>query len=85
MSQRFPWEAIYELAVLESDPAKIDAYFEAAETLIFARVRGHRELRTNAEADREKQSIDSTLAGLLKIRTEKLGWPGNLSPRVPGS
>jgi len=76
---------IYELAVLENDPAKIDAYFEAAETLIFARVRGHKELRTNTEADREKQSIDSTLAGLLKIRTEKLGWPGSLASRTPGT
>lgn len=74
MPQSYSWEIVFELAVSETDPVRTGAYVEAAETLIFVRGQQKKAECKSCHGD-EKRSIDSTLRGLLLLKSAKLGWP----------
>lgn len=75
MAHRYSWEVVFELAVSEADLVKTHAYVEAAETLIFVRGLEAQQLSVNGDREAERRSMESTLKGLLHLKTVKLGWP----------
>jgi hypothetical protein len=73
MAQPYSWTAAYERAQNETDPTKLQDVVMAAEE---AMVQRRMELsRDEVGAEAELVALRSAATELLKIKTDKLGWP----------
>jgi hypothetical protein len=71
---RYPsWEGPLTEALAETDMKRLAEKVSAAEDAIFQR---SRDIAPAADAEDERQAIQIALRDLLRIKTEKLGWPG---------
>jgi hypothetical protein len=66
------WKQMYEKALRESDTEKLTALVNAAEEALVLR---YKELRNDADHDKEWHEIEAAKADLLVIKIHKLGWP----------
>ena len=66
------WQALLRDAQAESDPVKLIEKLCNVEEGIFLR---SQELNFSSDGRDEEEAIRKALAELLRIRTEKLGWP----------
>jgi hypothetical protein len=74
------WEEVYQAALLENDREKLTGLVRALEVAI---VRRRQELTSGAEHplagieenDQERTAMVLAAQEILKIKTEKLGWP----------
>lgn len=65
-------EALFFKALLESDKEKLTELLQAAERVMVLRAQ---ELLTSSDHHVERGEMDTALAALLSIKTQKLGWP----------
>jgi hypothetical protein len=78
---RSSWEEVYQQALVENDREKLTGLVGAVEVAI---VRRRQELNSAAEGhsaemeEHDKECAAMVLAAqeILRIKTEKLGWPG---------
>jgi len=71
MSRNYPWEQVYENAVLETDQYKLTRLADAAQAAIDARLR---ELALDSGGTREERTaICDALSGLSALRRERIG------------
>jgi len=73
------WQDLYHAALAEEDREKLIGLVGALESAI---VRRRQELAHIAENDKERAAMVLAAEDLLKIKTEKLGWPA-LKPNAP--
>jgi hypothetical protein len=70
---RYPsWQKPLQDAVNEPDLQKLPEKLSAAESAIFIRMQ---ELATSPDGDRKSEAIREAYKQLLKIQTQRLGWP----------
>jgi len=70
---RYPaWEGPLTEALAETDTRRIADKVSLAEDAIFRR---SRDIAPATDAEDERQAIQTALSDLLRIKTEKLGWP----------
>jgi hypothetical protein len=70
---RYPcWEGPLTEALAETDVNRLSAKVSAAEDAIFRR---SRDIAPASDAQDERDAIQVALKDLLRIKTEKLGWP----------
>ncbi|MFZ0884563.1 MAG: hypothetical protein WAN14_14285 [Candidatus Acidiferrales bacterium] len=65
-------EALFFKALLESDKEKLAELLKAAERVMVLRAE---ELLNASGHHKERGEMDTALAALLSIKTQKLGWP----------
>jgi hypothetical protein len=74
MAQPYSWTAAFEKAQSETDPTRLQGAVMAAEE---AMVQRRMELSgDDAGAHPELEALRAAAIELLKLKTEKLGWPG---------
>jgi hypothetical protein len=66
------WKELYRQALEESDGMKLTDLVQAAEYAIVLRLQ---ELENCTDHQEERAEIKRATAGLLVIKTYKLGWP----------
>ena len=66
------WQEAYRRTLAEQDQAKLAERLMEAEEAIYARLL---ELESRWDHHRERAEIEEAAIDLLKIKTEKLGWP----------
>ena len=66
------WEEVFKLTLIETDLEKLTVLVGAAETAI---VRRRRELTNMEGSDQERAAMVAAAEAILKIKTDKLGWP----------
>jgi hypothetical protein len=69
---RSSWEELYRAALVENDHEKLTGLVGAVESAI---VRRRQELTDIEENDKECEAMVAAAEDILKIKTEKLGWP----------
>jgi phage terminase Nu1 subunit (DNA packaging protein) len=69
------WEQLYQEAVDEADVNNLTRRVHVAEAAMFYRWQELAESKLTAE-QREHQRLQEASEGLLRIKTEKLKWPG---------
>jgi hypothetical protein len=69
---RSSWEELYQAARVENDREKLTGLVGAVESAI---VRRRQELTNVQENDKECEAMVAAAQEILKIKTEKLGWP----------
>jgi hypothetical protein len=77
---RSSWEEVYQAALVENDREKLTGLVRAVEVAI---VRRRRELTSGPEHplagieenDKERTAMGLAAQEILKIKTERLGWP----------
>jgi hypothetical protein len=67
------WEAPFRAVQRESDPEKLLEKLHETEAAMFAR---WQELGTSPDTNAEREAMRRATDVLLKIKTEKLKWPG---------
>jgi hypothetical protein len=65
-------EALFFKAILESDKEKLAELLKDAERVMVLRAE---ELLNSSNHHKERGEMDTALAALLSIKTNKLGWP----------
>lgn len=65
-------EALFFKAILESDKEKLAELLKDAERVMVLRAE---ELLNSSDHHKERGEMDTALAALLSIKTQKLGWP----------
>lgn len=65
-------EALFFKALLETDKEKLAELLKAAERVMVLRAE---ELLNSSDHHKERGEMDTALAALLSIKTQKLGWP----------
>jgi hypothetical protein len=75
---RLSWAELYQAALVENDREKLTGLVGAVESAI---VRRRQELTSVEENDKECEAMVAAAENILKIKTEKLGWP----PVTPNS
>ncbi len=73
------WNRVLQELLAATDKDKIKSKANELESLLFDR---GQTLRSDAEAETERQSMKEAAKTLLKIRVEKLGYP--LDPNILG-
>jgi hypothetical protein len=66
------WQEAYRRTLIEEDRGKLTERVREAEEAIYARLL---ELRSSWAHERERAEILEAAIYLLKLKTEKLGWP----------
>jgi len=66
----YPWQAVYDEAVLETDPAQMRSRIEAANRAI--ELRQQEFMRGASEMPEERQAMESALGGLAMLKQERL-------------
>jgi hypothetical protein len=66
------WQEAYHRTLIETDQANLTERVMEAEEAIYARLL---ELHSSWDHERERAEIVEAGIDLLKIKTEKLGWP----------
>ena len=70
---RYPsWEGPFTDALAETDLKRLAEKISSAEDAIFRR---SRDIAPATDAEDEREAIQVALRDLLRIKTEKLGWP----------
>jgi hypothetical protein len=69
---RSSWEELYRAALVENDHEKLTGLVGAVESAI---VRRRQELTNIEDNDKECEAMVAAAEDILKIKTEKLGWP----------
>lgn len=68
MNKRYPWEAVYEAAILETDFSRLPERIKAAQTAIDSRMQA---LRMDGDGtSAERAAIQSALAGIRILKRE---------------
>lgn len=71
----YPWQAVYDAAVLETNAFLMSSRIEAADRAIEERLE---ELRRGvSEMPKETDAIESAIGGLVMLRKERLNGNGN--------
>jgi hypothetical protein len=78
------WEELFKSTLIETDLEKLTVLAGATEAAI---VRRRRELTNIQGSDQERAAMVTAAEAILKIKTDKLGWPsvksvGNPQPDV---
>ena len=72
MKGDYPWQELYEAAILETDDAKLRQRLPAAKAAIDVRLQ---ELQTNhGGTSEEQQAISDALVGLTVLRRDLEAW-----------
>jgi hypothetical protein len=80
---QFPsWQGPLRDAQQEDDPAKAREKVDQAETAIFFR---GKELRNAPDGQAEREAMQRGIEELLRIKSEKLGWPPLRVPDRPAN
>jgi hypothetical protein len=66
------WREAYRKTRNDQDSTKLVEHLLETEGAIFVRLL---ELKSSQDHDRERAEIQEAVIGLLKIKTERLGWP----------
>ena len=67
-----PWKQCYQSVLNEHDPAKVEDKVFVAEAAIFLR---YQELSRKPDHEAEDEEMKQASEKLLRLRTERLGWP----------
>jgi hypothetical protein len=73
------WEELFKSTLIETDLEKLTALAGAAEAAI---VRRRRELTNIQGCDQERAAMVAAAKAILKIKTDKLGWPSMQSAPI---
>ena len=73
------WEEVFKLTLVETDLEKLTVLVGAAETAI---VRRRRELTNIQGSDQERAAMVAAAEEVLRIKTDKLGWPSVKSAAI---
>jgi hypothetical protein len=68
-----PWKSLYQRALQEDDPEKLTHIVLELEDWIFQR---GLELSDSTDDENERATLRQVASELLKMKTDKLGWPG---------
>lgn len=71
-TRKSSWKQVYLTLHHEKDVKRLTQAVMAAETAIYERLQ---ELSGQSDHSEERDEIRSAIQELLKIRTQKLGWP----------
>lgn len=66
------WQALYDSCICETNLQRLEKLVFETEDAIFLRLR---ELATKPHLSDESQALKQAAQKLLKLKTEKLGWP----------
>jgi hypothetical protein len=66
------WREAYRRTRNDQDSTKLVEHVLEAEGAIFVRLQ---ELKSSQDHNRERAEIEEAVSDLLKIKTERLGWP----------
>lgn len=67
------WQHLYERACRETDPKKLHALVAQTEEALFRR---GLEIAPDGDDREERKAMTASAEGLLRMKTEVLGWPG---------
>lgn len=70
MNKKYPWEAVYEAAILETDFSRLPERIKAAQTAIDSRMQAMQSDSDGTGA--ERAAIQSALAGIRILKREAL-------------
>lgn len=72
------WHILYEAAVGETNPGVFERLVFETEQAIWRRLR---ELSKVPDGPLELNEISDAVLNMLRLKTERLGWPNPTSPR----
>lgn len=80
----YQWIGAYQQAEAEQDMSKLQDCVQTVESMLFIRMQELSAIKhPSAEVETELEDIRAAVKGLLRIKTDKLKWPGIDSPSAP--